>query len=279
MLQIAEPPALPKRLQFAKLLPPVPEPEELQLWTPPLLARGQIEAGASSSPVGDLHRLVRLAHERYATIPCYTARLRRREQAGDKERREEILVGTFRQDPWSLHVKWVGEEGKDREAIYFPGRHGNLVHVLTAAGDVPLMPLAGRHIKLAPDSAVVKAISRQALADTGIGFHIDRFCAAVDAAEHGEAGAGTLTNQGVLRRADWDKPLEAVLQIIPAGGEPELPEGGERVWFFDLELHFPVLVVTHDPRGDEVEYYCFDQFTFPCQLPDQEFNPDKLWGR
>jgi hypothetical protein len=44
-------------------------------------------------------------------------------------------------------------------------------------------------------------------------------------------------------------------------------------------VHFPVLVVTQDDEGNEVEYYGYDNFLFPARQRDDDFDPDKLWAR
>src|SRR5207253_7895531 len=35
----------------------------------------------------------------------------------------------------------------------------------------------------------------------------------------------------------------------------------------------PVLVVATDPKGKELEYYCFDRFRLPAGLTDADFDP------
>jgi len=81
-----------------------------------------------------------------------------------------------------------------------------------------------------------------------------------------------------MQRHEFASACEAVEQTIAAGAEPLLPRGGRRLWIFDPETKFPVLLVTHDDSGHEVEYYCYDRFEFPVHLDDDDFNPDKLWN-
>src|SRR5262249_35829980 len=151
---------------------------------------------------------------------------------------EEVLLFKFRKEPWSVYFKWIGEEGKNREVVYVKGRHGNQIHTLTAAGDIPALPLAGKHWKLAPDSALVRSASRHAITEAGVGSRSERFGALVDADEPGDRRGGTLRYLGVLKRTETEQPLEAVRQTIPPGAEPDLPAGGQRLWYFDLTLHF-----------------------------------------
>jgi len=256
------------------------EPEEAILATPPLVAQGLVPSDpAPTEPAGDLRTLYRLAAEHYAKTSCYIVRMHRREQVNGKNRPEEVILFKFRKEPWSVYFKWLGEEGKNREVIYVKGRHGNQIHTLTAAGDIPLLPLAGKHIKVAPDSVLVKSASRHPITESGIGNLIERFGALLGAAELAAQPTETLQYLGVRRQADYDRPLDAVFQNIAPGDEPGLPDGGQRLWYFDLILRFPVLVITRNSRGQEVESYRYDEFTFPPQLSDDDFDPEKLWRR
>ena len=90
--------------------------------------------------------------------------------------------------------------------------------------------------------------------------------------------ASALKYLGQVQRPEYGaKALEAVHQVIPSGREPQLPRGGQRWWFFDTTLRLPVLLITVDDRGQEVEYYAYDRFVQPTQgLSDEHFNPDNL---
>jgi hypothetical protein len=251
--------------------------------------------------VSGLRALQLEAARRYGRLDSYVARLTRHELIGGKVRREEIEV-TFRKQPWSIHLKWLGGDGAGREVVYCAGQNGDQVHVLTSRGEALLHPLAGRHLRFAPGSAAVLAWTGQPLAEADLGPLIKRFGILVDAAEHGDSRAGKLKFVGQLKRPEFDAPVDAVLQAIPPmpkpasqWGEPgppaglaypppdaeaSLPCGGQRWWFFDRKLHLPVLVVTQDDQDHEVEYRCYDRFLLPAdRLPDEEFNPDVLWER
>jgi Protein of unknown function (DUF1571) len=281
-LCIVEPPSPPKKPPSAVMGKPVgiPEPEDFILATPPLTARGPAEDTASfTGPAGSIAMLHRLAAQRYAETRAYVVRLHRREQINGKNRPEEVLLFKFRKEPWSVYFKWLDSAGKDREVVYVKGEHGNFIHLLTAAGDIPLLPVAGKYVKLAPNSALVRTASRHPITEAGVGFFIDRFGALAEEAERGDRQHGTLQYLGVMKRSEFSQPVEGVAQRIPPGSEAALPEGGARLWFFDVALRFPVLVITQDSQGQEVEYYCHEGFTFPGQLSEDDFDPEKLWRR
>ena len=55
-------------------------------------------------------------------------------------RPEELMHFKFRKQPWSVYFKWLGPEGRGREAIYVQGKYDNKLHTLLAAGDMPFTP-------------------------------------------------------------------------------------------------------------------------------------------
>jgi hypothetical protein len=255
--------------------PPAPTPERgipvARSQTPPAQAD-------ASAPLRELYRL---AQQRYATVDGYVVRLKRREQVGGKLGSEEVIQLKFRKEPWGVYLRWIGETAKGREVVYVKGRHGNQIHTLTCAADSPLGSLgAGKHVQLAPDNPLVTSRSRYTITDTGVGALIDRYGQILESCERGENRLGTLKHLGPLKRQEFEDPVEAVLQFIPAGVEPGLPRGGQRFWYFDTTgLRFPVLIQTVDERGGLVEYYCYDNFLFPGRFSDDEFDPDRLWNR
>jgi hypothetical protein len=279
-LRITDPPRSSRtdEVLLASAAPPQPAspPSARQPDPPPMTASPAATTDVSSSePLKELHRLHKLAAEQYAKMDSYIARLRRREQVGSKQNPEEVLCFKFRKDPWSVSLKWLSTEGKGREVIYVKGKYENKLHTLLAAGDVPLMP-AGKRISLPIDSMMVKSASRHEITDAGIGALIDHFAAAVEIAGRGDAKRGSLTYLSAQTRPEFSTPHEAAEQLIPAGGEPTLPRGGRRLWFFDPENHLPVLVITYDDAKKEVEYYFYDRIQFPVKLDEDDFNPEKM---
>jgi hypothetical protein len=235
------------------------------------------EPEPKENPLTRMRTLHRQAAERHAGMDSYIFRLRRREVVNGGKRPEEILLVKFRKDPWSVYFKWLSTEGKNREVVYVKGRYDNVIHTLTAAGDIPFLP-PGRRFKVAPDSVLVKSKSRYPITESGFGPMIDRFSQLLDANERGDARLGTLKYLGQLKRPEFETKVEAVLHTVPPQSDPHLPKGGQRLWFFDTATHLPALVITHDETGREVEYYCHDRMQFPVALDDDDFNPDKLWG-
>jgi hypothetical protein len=277
----APPPTLPNTSSLAITTPPaatgdvkpavlqVPQPAQ-----PPVAgAPGSPSQAAESDPV---RRLQRDAAAAYAKLSCYIARLRRREVVSGRAKPEEVLIFKFRERPYSVHFKWLGDEGKGREVIYVRGQFESKLHILTAANDIPFTP-AGRRLSLAPDSMMVRAASKYPITEAGIGNMIGRFGRLLDAVQAGGSGV-SVKYLGPVQRPEYATPLEGVECVFPAGREPEIPDGGRRLVFFDPVTHFPVLSLTYDQAGHEVDFYCFDRFQLDVKLDDDDFNPDKLWA-
>jgi hypothetical protein len=57
-----------------------------------------------------------------------------------------------------------------------------------------------------------------------------------------------------------------------------LPRGGRRLYCFDPDSHLPLLVITRNDQGQEVEFYRYDRLQTPVKLDADDFNPDKVWA-
>ncbi len=222
-----------------------------------------------------LRELFEKANRQYATMDSYTLRMKRREVVGGKVRPEELILAKFRREPFSLYLKWVGEEGKGREVCFVQGQYNGDVHTLLARGD--MIFLGGTHFKCPPESPLVKSNCRYPITDAGLGPIIARFGRLVAALEKGDSSEGTAKILGNVKRPEFDEPVEGIVQNLPAKYDPLFPNGGQRVWYFDVKNGLPVLIITFDHQGKEVEYYCHDRVIAPANLDDDDFNPYRMW--
>jgi hypothetical protein len=211
-------------------------------------------------------------------MDSYIARLHRREEVNGKTRPEEIVLVKFRKQPFSVYFKWIGTEGQGREAVYVKGQYGDQIHTLLAAGDHPFMA-GGKRFSVAPDNIFIRTRTRHSITEAGIGHIVEKFSALREAIERGDPHAGTLNYLGKQQRPEYEAPMDAVERIIAPGVEPHLPRGGRRWCYFDSVSGLPVLTITHDDRGHEVEYYCYDLIQSPVHLDDADFDPDRLWPK
>jgi hypothetical protein len=235
-------------------------------------------ADPSADQAAKLREIHRLAAQKIAGMPSYIMRLKRREVVHGRKHADEVILVMFRKEPFSVYLKWLGKEAKDREVIYVKGRYDNLIHTKVAAGDILLMP-AGKRFSLPPDSILAKSNSRHPITNAGLGHLVDQFGQLVAAVDRGDSRLGSVKYLGTLKRPEFATPVDGVMQMLRPGNDPLLPGGGRRLWFFDTQSHLPVLLISHDENQQEVEYYCHDRIQFPVNLDDDDFNPDKLWGK
>lgn len=225
-----------------------------------------------------LRQLYRKAAEQIAPMDAYALRLIRREVVNGRQTPEEVIHFKFRREPFSVYLKWIGDEAKGREVVYVKGRYDNKIHSKLPPGNV-LLALAGSRHALPLDSMLVKGSSRHSITQAGLENLVERFGLLVDALERNEPSAAVMRYLGTLKRPEFEATVEAVEHIIPPGADPLLPRGGQKRWYFDARNHLPVLIITHDHTGQEVEYYCHDRIEFPLRLTDDDFNPDRLWAK
>jgi hypothetical protein len=237
---------------------------------------GPASPRASDSPLRTLHRL---AFERFVATPGYLARFHRRELINGREQPEELILFKYRRDPNALYMRWLGNEARGRELLYARGQYDDMIFVLPGVGESGWFQVAGRAVLRRPDTPQGLGKERHAVAEFGIGPWINQFGRLVEAFERGDPKAGTVKYLGGVKRPEFETPVEAVMHFIPPGAESGLPDGGQRLWFFDPTHHFPVLLIAHDAAGREVEYYCLDQIYFPAHFQAGEFDPGNLGKR
>jgi hypothetical protein len=266
--RMASPPASP---QSAPPSTPTTPP------APPAQQAAPTQADGSQAPTPlTARQLLERANARCANLNSYIVRLTRRESTKGKPGPEEIIAFSFRKEPFSVHLKWLGKTAEGREVLYVKGRFDNKIHTKLAAGDAPLMP-AGTRMSLSPDNPLVRSASRHPITDAGVEHCVATLIDQLNAQERGDRRRGTITVLPPQRRPEYPQPVETLLRVIPPGVEPQLPRGGRRFIYFDPAWQLPMLVVSHDDKGNEVEYYHYDRLQANVPLDDDDFNPDKLW--
>lgn len=266
--------AMPRTVSPPLVVPPATSTPPAS--SPPAQPAPQAD-GTEQTPPHSARQLLQQAASRCAGFDSYIVRLTRREHLKNKGNPEEIIAFSFRKNPFSVHLKWLGDTAKGREVVYVKGRFDSKIHTKVAAGDAPLLP-AGARLSLSPDNPLVRGASRHPISDAGIGHCVESLTAQLDAQERGDRRQGTITALAPQRRPEYPKPVETLERTIPPGVEPELPHGGRRLIYFDPDWQLPLLVATYDDKGHEVEYYRYDRLMTPANLDDDDFNPDKLWA-
>ena len=231
-----------------------------------------------------MRRIHQKAATTYARMDAFEARLTRRETINGKANPQEVIRFQFRQQPYSVHLTWIGgEQGAvGREVIYVHGQNGGKMHIKPTKDDS--FPLPPSPMSFAPDSSMVRSKSRHDIREAGLGEAIRHVGEMLVAIDKNPAMRSRLKYLGLVQRAEYPSKLEAIEETVPPKNEKLLPIGAKRTYFFDTAADgpsagLPVLVTTFDANGKEVEYYCFDRFLFPVRFIDADFDPEIAWKK
>ncbi|MCS7160088.1 MAG: DUF1571 domain-containing protein [Gemmatales bacterium] len=239
------------------------------------------EDAAEANQWAKVQQLVLAAQQRYAQVHDYVCRFRRREVLAEGPVSQDMVLLRIRKEPWSVHFVWPkGNADEGREVVYVQGRFNNQLVVRTGKGDL----LSGLRVQLALDSPRATAKTRRQFLEVGVGYLVDSLTQIVQEQRQGTNRFGRLRYHGRQARPESATPMECLMQEIPPHLEKYLPRGGKRYFYLATdprvqEHQLPVLVITHDDAGREVEYYCYDRFNINIGLRDEDFDPDRLWGK
>ncbi len=227
--------------------------------------------------------IYRLAFERYAKVDAFDCRLNRREMVNNKANPQELIAFRFRKRPYSVHLRWIGGEGQGREVVYVEGKYDNKIQIMPSKDDMPsfLRPFRQSY---APTDSIVRSSCRHDIREAGVSEQIRQLGTVLARIEKNPAARKQLKYLGKVQRPEYSNALEGVEETVLPRTETLLPQGGKRLTFFDptagsASAHLPVLVITYDSSGREVEYYCFDRFIIPIKLTDSDFDADRLWKK
>jgi len=219
--------------------------------------------------------MVNRAMAAYQKMDGVIVRFSRRERINGSEHPEETILLALRRDSFAVHMKWLGNGSSGREVLYNPKLDDKRMTVVTAPGDIPFMS-GGKRMALDINSSLVRGSTRYSITDTGFLSMINRLAASVEAFNRGAYAGGSVTSLGTMRRPEFPGEVDAVEVKIPAGAEREFPGGGKRLMCFSRENNLPVLLITWDEKGQEMEYMKYDRFQF-LHLDDEDFDPDFLF--
>jgi hypothetical protein len=255
-------------------MPPAPAPP-----TPPKKA-ADVPAGPSPAAknLGELKALIEVSNAAWKAVDTFEATITRRELNTSGEINSEVILFQFRREPMSVYSLNVGENGKGRETVY--NKQGDKLYVKLGKGD----PFPGAGFvapALSPDDPRVKAKARYSVRDAGFGRSLSVLSTTVAKLEAGKIPADQVVFDGEVKRPEYAYPLVGVTHKLRPGDDPLLPTGGTRLYFFDMKkgspgYGFPVLQVTTDSAGKEVEYYLNEKITSPASLTDADFDPARL---
>ena len=278
-LLIPPPPMLEELNRPAKDIQPPTDVQQASLLTSNTDSRNEVPAKIGDESLETMQRIYQRSVAAYAKISAFEARLTRRESVHGKPMPQEIIHFKFRKEPYSVYLKWIGDEGKGREVVFV---QGGKMNVMPSKSDA--FPLPPMRMSFLPDDPMIRSKSRHDIREAGLSESIRKLGNSLDIIAKDPKQRGRLRLLGLVTRPEYATPMEAIEEIIPANSEQLLPEGGKRASFFDTSADarsagLPVLVITHDAKGKEVEYYLFDRFLISITLKDADFDAEKLWKK
>ncbi|MCU0702824.1 MAG: DUF1571 domain-containing protein [Fimbriiglobus sp.] len=280
-----KPPALPPS---SPAVPPEPtvkpkielktEPEPKSAVNPPARPEGK-PAVAANADLKTVRELLEVARKKNEATPSFEAHLTKREVVKGKEMPTEEAVYRFRREPLSVHIRVVGDAGTGREVMWVKGQNDNKLTVVTGKGDTILG--GGIKTTVDPDDPRATARSRYKIYEAGMQRPIGALTKFVEQAETGQRPADTVRALGPVERKEYKAKLNVVEVTLTADDDKFLPKGGKRVYHFDADpksssYGLPVLVISLDHDGKEVEYYCFTDFKLVGELTDADFDHTKV---
>src|SRR5262249_29523419 len=124
------------------------------------------------SPLDAALRLVADAKGVYQRVTDYTCTMISQERINGRLGPENIIQLEFRQNPFSVHMRWLGpHEVAGRDVVYVHGRNGNKMRVREGKGIAAIM---GK-MDLDPNDPKVRQHSRHVITETGIGNLLEQF--------------------------------------------------------------------------------------------------------
>lgn len=230
---------------------------------------------ASPGDLKTVRGLVDEAAKRFVAIPDFESKLTKRETVSGKKQPTEEMRFLFRQEPFSVRLTVTGEHGRGREVVFVKGQNNGKLIIVTGEGDNRLLG-AGKKLELDPDNPLATSRTRGKIEDSGIGRPIRVLSKFVEEAEAGKRPADSIRSLGKVERKEFGSPVDGVEVTLKTSDDPLMPKGGKRQYYFDVDpkspsYRLPVLVITSEPDGAEVEYYCFTDFKAPAKLTDADF--------
>jgi hypothetical protein len=210
-------------------------------------------------------------------MDTYEARMVRREVISGKQDPTEEIFFQFRQTPFSVYMRFIGDAARGREILYVQGMYKDEMQILTGAGD----GITGLRVSKSPDDPKVRSRTRHSIREAGFGNAIARSTRVVEQVEAGRLPADHVRYVGTTKRTEFgERALDCIVRTV-APKDEGLDGGGTWTLFFDADpgspsYGFPILVILTDHRGGEMEYVCYDQFRGPAHLSDADFSVERL---
>jgi hypothetical protein len=226
-------------------------------------------AAAIQSPLDQPIAWLQEAKRNYTVVKDYTCTLVARERVNGRLQDENIVAMKFRQQPYSVYMRWLGPAKiRDQEVAFVLGKNNNKMRVNPVGG---IKGLAGWQ-NVDPNDRRVMEHSRHNIMEAGIGNLIDQML------KHWESDRKQVKTE--IKTAEFKYQNRLCLRIETI--RPDHQAGAycyRCVLYLDKESKLPIRVEAYDwPRpggpaeGDLLEMFSYVSLQFNVGLTDNDFN-------
>ncbi len=209
------------------------------------------------------------ARRNYTLVRDYTCTLRKQERVRGQLQEENIILFSYREKPFSVHMKWLSPPASANQiVIYVQGRNNDNMHVKSRG------PLGGGligWINVSPTDPRVLQHSRHTITEAGIGNMIDQLIRHLEIEKQ--------FNKTIVRTADYsfdDRRCIRVETIRPQ--RMDAFQAYRTVVYLDKESKYPIRLENYDwplaggpAGGDLLEKFSYYSLRFNVGLREELF--------
>ncbi len=227
-----------------------------------------VQATVNASPLDAPLALVAEARQTYQRVHDYTCTLVSQERVKGKLEPEYIMAMKFRQQPFSVYLRWLTPRDlAGQEVCYVEGRNNNKMRV-HPTGAASMFGF----VTIDPSDPRVLEHSNHTIREAGIGNLIERF--GRDWAQERQLGRTAVT----LAEYEYNQRRCVRVEAVHTEPGPAFPTY-RSVVYFEKESRLPIRVEVYDwPRqggpagGDLLECFSYVDVQFNVGLTDVVFN-------
>jgi len=211
-------------------------------------------------------QMVYACRQAYKSVEDFTAIMHRRERLWGQMQPEETILIKFRNQPFSVYMKWIKEPHKTREAIYVENQNDGKIVAHEVVGLVNWMR------KVSPNDPEARKQSHHPITEAGIGKAIESLIRVCETAQK----AGDLRLFYVGQQPVNDRPADLVMRVLPP--KPAYPYH-VLLMHIDKELGLPVKFATFNWNAEVETVYTYSDLKVNVGLTDEDFSyKNKQYG-
>jgi len=223
-------------------------------------------SAVSGAMAHDPLQMVYACRQAYKSVNDFTAIMHRRERLWGQMQPEETILIKFRNQPFSVYMKWIKEPHKTREAIYVENQNDGKIVAHEVVGLVNWMR------KVSPNDPEARKQSHHPITEAGIGKAIESLIRVCETAQK----AGDLQICYVGEQPVDNRPTDMLMRVLPQ--KPEYPYH-VLLMYIDKELGLPIKFVTLNWDYEPETIYTYTDLKVNVGLTDEDFNyKNKQYG-